>query len=99
MRDRWNLVPVEPIGKATVFAHQNRGDMPHVWGDVEINKYPAWACVAGERLRRTRVVDLRMGLREASQRLGLSAVDLCSVERGAMTGDVDAMIAELETSR
>jgi hypothetical protein len=92
--ERWGLVHVEPVGRQKTFAFVNPGGFE----EVEMAVYPEATREAGGRLRTARV-GLHMGLREASQRLGLSAVELSAVERGAMTGDVDAMIAELEASR
>lgn len=92
--ERWGLVHVEPVGRQKTFAFVNPGGFE----EVEMPVYPEATCADGDRLRTVRVA-LRIGLREASQRLGLSAVELSAVERGAMTGDVDAMIAELEASR
>lgn len=78
--DRIGYQPVAPIGKRKVWGHQNMGDQPHVWGEIEIDDYPESA--EGRALsdfRRTR----RIGLREASAKLGVSAVHLSNLERGA----------------
>jgi hypothetical protein len=92
--ERWGLVHVEPVGRQKTFAFVNPGGLE----EIEMLVYPEATRESGDRLRAARVA-LGMGLRAASQRLGLSAVELSAVERGAMTGDVDAMIAELEASR
>lgn len=90
MRERWKLAPVEPIGMQRTFAFVNPGGLE----EIEMPVYPEATRIAGERLRGARV-SMRIGLREASQRLGLSAVELCGVERGELAGDVDAMILVL----
>ena len=90
-RERWNLAEVEPVGMQRTWAFLNPGGLE----PVEMPSYPEATRAAGERLRTVRV-GLRMGLREASNILGLSAVEVSCVERGAMTGDVDAMILALE---
>ncbi len=87
MRERWKLAPVEPIGMQRTFAFVNPGGLE----EIEMPVYPEATRARGERVRTARVA-LSMGLREASKRLDLSAVELSAVERGAMTGDVDAMI-------
>lgn len=87
MRDRWNLAAVEPIGMQRTLAFVNPGGLE----EVEMPVYPEAARAAGERVREARRL-LRLGLREASRRLGLTPSELSAVERGAMTGDVDAMV-------
>jgi DNA-binding XRE family transcriptional regulator len=74
--------PVEPIGTRTAYAHVNRGDKPHYWGPVEFPDFPP--SPEGDALRELRM-RLRVTLREAAQYLGLSAVDVSALERGAAT--------------
>lgn len=90
---KWNLRRVDPIGKAKVFGHAITAGHC-AWGEFEIDDYPEDARREGDRFREARVA-LRLGLRAASGRLGITVVELCAVERGAMKGDVDAMIDEL----
>lgn len=84
----FTVTAVEPIGKRTTFAHVNRGDQPHYFGFIEIDAYPPHP--RGTALRDLRVA-AGVGLREASKRLGLSAVDLSGVEMGSKTFTDEAM--------
>ena len=90
MRERWNLSAVEPIGTERVTAFLNPGGLQ----DIDMGVYPEATCAAG-RLLRSALFEMRIGLRDASTRLGLTPVELCAVERGQMTGDVDGMIEAL----
>lgn len=80
--DRIGYKPVAPIGKTTVYGHQNRGDEPHVWGPLEIDDYPTSS--EGRALRDFRRAH-HIGLRDASARLDVSAVHVSNLERGAAT--------------
>jgi hypothetical protein len=82
--DRIGYKPVEPIDKFEVFAHQNMGDKPHLWGPMMLDDYPD--SPEGDALRDFRTAR-RIGLREASARLGISAVHLSNLERGAAVCD------------
>lgn len=82
--DRIGYRPVEPVGKRTAFGHQNMGDRPHVWGEIELDAYPE--SKEGRALRDFRTAR-QIGLREASAKLGISAVHLSNLERGAATCD------------
>jgi plasmid maintenance system antidote protein VapI len=76
---------VEPIGKERTFGHQNRGDQPHVWGDLEVNVYPdSWE---GMRLAVLRRRELGLTLGEAARVLDLGVAQLSSLERGAAVCD------------
>lgn len=98
MRECWHLTRVEPIGKSAVYGHCNRGDEPHEWGPLELDVYPDEHVQAGDRLRQARRA-LGIGVRAASGMLELRPSELCALERGAMTGDVDAIIDALTTAR
>jgi hypothetical protein len=74
--------PVAPIGKRKVFGHQNMGDKPHVWGEFEIDDFPS--SPEGRALRDF-CIARDIGLRKASALLGISAVHLSNLHRGAAT--------------
>lgn len=82
--DRIGYQPVAPIGKRTVYGHQNMGDQPHVWGEFEIDDYPE-NCEG--RALRDFCTERDIGLREAARRLGISAVHMSNIHRGAATCD------------
>jgi hypothetical protein len=88
------LTPVDPIGTQRTWAFVNPGGLE----EIEMAVYPEATRVEGERLRVARV-EMGIGLREASKRLGLSAVDLSRVERGAMTCDIDEVIRILRAAQ
>jgi len=95
--DRVGYRPVEPIGKRVVYGHQNMGDQPHVWGEMEINDYPE--SKNGRALRDFRTAR-QVGLGEAAKKLGISVVHLSKIEHGAATCDweiVRMLMPESET--
>lgn len=69
------ITPVEPIGKCVAVT---------LHGDFEMDQYPP--SPRGVALRRLRV-GLELGLREASRKLGISAVNLSRLEMGKATCD------------
>lgn len=75
---------VEPIGTRTAYGHINRGRGNHEWGPFEIPDYPR--SENGQRLRALRV-SKEVGLRDTAKALGLSALELSELERGARTTD------------
>ena len=91
-----NYRRVEPIGKRKIFAHIHHADRPHEWGEIEIDDYPP--SPEGKKLRDLRV-QLGIGLREASRLLGLTAVQLSSVERGGAVLDWTEAAKVLRNSR
>jgi hypothetical protein len=90
------LVTVEPIEFRYAFCHFNRGSEPHSFEESKIPVYPEYA--DGQRLKSARR-RLRLGIREASQLLGLSALDYSCLERGrkilAAGEDMDKVIERL----
>lgn len=78
------LVRVDPIGREVVpvFAHALDGTPVY---EREVDVYPL--SQGGEALRRLRSHRLGLSLREAAARLGISIVELSSLERGRLTCD------------
>ncbi len=78
------LIPVASNGSTVAFAHVNRGDHPHLWGNQTLPAYPD-----SPEGRALRVLRLRcdLGLRDAAKVLELTPTDLSSLERGSATLD------------
>jgi hypothetical protein len=80
--DRIGYKRVEPIGKRKTFGHVNRGDLPHVWGEFEVNEYPdSWD---GQRLRALRR-ELELTLGEAAICLDIGVAQFSALEYGSAT--------------
>lgn len=77
------IKPVAPIGRgmARGFGHKSDGTPIYEW---EMDVYPP--SPKGKELRNLRK-ELDLGLRETSKALGISAVDLSSLEHGRATCD------------
>ncbi len=96
MNARVTLLPVAPIGTRTTLAFVNRGEGRGGLEEVTLDVYPEASVARGRAFREYRV---RIGrsLREAAQLLGLHAVDVSSLERGAATLSEDEWGLALET--
>lgn len=78
--------PVEPTGTERHRVHVQRATPRGrvcEWRDVDSPTYPR--SVEGEELRRLRVHEADLVLREAAKRLGLSPSELSGLERGSLT--------------
>ncbi len=91
------VVPVAAIGTRTTGAFVNRGeDRPGGYEQIVLHVYPP--SPDGERMRALRV-DLDLGLREASNALGIKPVDLSALERGSARCDWQEMELRLRATR